>query len=659
MSGPTLPGGTRIDDSSQPAAVAAALRLAADRSDDARAFYEAVRAADGKLVDLRILYGNPAYWDLTGIDAETGLGREIAVIAPGLDWGSGLAARIFQAMEAGGINTDSHLRFRPQRGRYAGQDRVFETEFAGSGDILAARLRDITDEFAVEARLVASSALFEAVFEQAPVAMVAVGSDRSVRYNDRALELFGRDREEMTRLAFQPGAPWIPPDQTDRWEDMRRRIGSGERVVGERLALVRPDGERREIEGASIRVVTPDGEQSGLVTVMTDLTDGLSLEAQFRHAQKMEALGRLAGGIAHDFNNVLMAISGFADFVARDAREGRPVSVEQIDEIIRSTQRAIELTARLTAFARREVARLESIDVGHAVRGLLPMLHGLVPESIEIVTQLAASPLVTLDRSEFEQAIVNLAVNAVDAMPSGGRLVLEVSPIELDEGHVSSHLGEAAGPHVLVAVSDTGTGMDEATRSRIFEPFYTTKVVGEGTGLGLAMVFAAVQRANGTIWVYSELGHGTTFKIYLPATAGSAPDGDGTAGARREPLGGSESILLLEDDELVRSLLVTILGRAGYDVVVAARPSEALEAAEARRFDLFVSDMVMPEMMGDAVAARLREAQPDLRVILMSGYTARAVDIELGPRDSFLHKPLLPGDVARAVREALDRPDPE
>jgi two-component system cell cycle sensor histidine kinase/response regulator CckA len=841
MSAPKPQGGIPTDDSTRTAAVATALRVAADRSDDARAVYEAVRDPSGTLVDLRILYGNASFWNLSGIDPDVGPGLEVANLMPGVDWSKGLAGRIFQAMGGRAEEySDARLRFRPQGGPYAGQERVFETELAGSLDVIAVRMRDITDdvgratrqsaearrsaalasflhaavdpaidrqdllailagqlaetidglsmitvqepggsfviaavaggpgdtaarmmeaqprssiafaegygdEFSrgattlaseitqevrarigrslkamglpgdlagtvnstigagvltegkpigrvhiarfgadppltdddratveaiasaaalvlerrgVEDRLAATSARFEAVFEQAPVAMVAIGRDRSVRYNDRALELFGRDREEMLRLAFQPGAPWIPPDQVERWEEMRTRIGAGEHVTGVRLALVRPSGERREIEGSSIQIVTPEGAHSGLVTVMADLTDRLSLEAQFLHAQKMEALGRLAGGIAHDFNNVLMAIAGFADLVATDAREGLSVNAAHADEIVTATRRAIELTARLTTFARREVARLESVDVGDTIRGLLPMLSGLVPESIEISTQFAPAPPVTLDRSEFEQALVNLVVNAVDAMPSGGRLVIEVIAVELDEAYVATHVGEAAGRHVQITVSDTGVGMDEATQQRIFEPFYTTKGVGEGTGLGLSMVFAAIQRANGTIWVYSEVGHGTTFKIYLPGAAASTLSPPRGSALTNEIVGGSESILLLEDDPLVRGLLETILRRSGYDVTVTARPSEALAAAEGRRFDLLVTDMVMPEMMGDAIAAKLRVAQPDLRIILMSGYTAKTVAIELGSRDSFLHKPLLPVEVARAVREALDREDP-
>jgi CheY-like chemotaxis protein len=259
-----------------------------------------------------------------------------------------------------------------------------------------------------------------------------------------------------------------------------------------------------------------------------------------------------------------------------------------------------------------------------------------------------------LDRSEFEQVLVNLVVNAVDAMPDGGRLTIEVGPIELDPDHASAHLGETAGPYVLVAVSDTGVGMDEQTRSRIFEPFYTTKPVGEGTGLGLAMAFGTVERAAGRIWVYSEPGHGTTFKIYLPPAEPAVGETNRPAmlpAAAR----GTESILLIEDDDLVRELLVAVLTDLGYRLTVAARPSEALALAEGRTFDLLVSDVVMPEMLGNAVVAQLRIAQPDLPVMYMSGYTARALEFQLGPNDSLVNKPLAPSEIARSIRQAIER----
>jgi PAS domain S-box-containing protein len=520
-------------------------------------------------------------------------------------------------------------------------------------EAIAAAASLVLQRRGIEDELATSLARFEALFEQVPVAMVAVGPDRETRHNRAALDLFARDVDEMTRLSFSPGAPWIPEDQVDLWAEMRRRVATGERLSGWRFALVRPDGERREIEGAAFPVSTRSGASGGVVTVLTDLTERLELEAQFRHAQKMEALGRLAGGVAHDFNNVLMAILGFAEFIVEDSREAG-VPSENADQVVAATHRAIELTARLTTFARRDAARQVPVEVAELVRALTPLVTRLAPESIQVVTHLEPGPAVMLDRSEFEQALVNLVVNAIDAMPNGGRITIEVETIDLGTDHAATHLGEVSGPHVLVAVSDSGVGMDEATRARVFEPFYTTKGVGEGTGLGLAMVFAAVERAAGKIWVYSEPGQGTTFKIYLPPAEPGAREVRGRSGDPIVVAGGSESILLLEDDALVRDLVTKVLRGLGYEVTVASRPSEAIAVAADRRFDLLLSDVVMPEMMGDTVAARLRVTQPDLPVVFMSGYTARALEFIVGPQDSFVYKPLAPSDLAAVVRRALD-----
>ncbi|MEA2536953.1 MAG: two-component system, cell cycle sensor histidine kinase and response regulator CckA [Chloroflexota bacterium] len=511
------------------------------------------------------------------------------------------------------------------------------------------------DESPADTNHVATSlARFEALFEQVPVPMIIVGLDWSTTFNQAALELFGRDHDELTSLSFRPGAPWIPADQEEAWAEMRRGVAAGERTTGRRFALIRASGERREVEGSSIPVVMPGGGSGGVITVLTDLTDRLSLEGKFRHAQKMEALGRLAGGVAHDFNNILMAIVGYAEFIARDSRDGA-VDPAHADHVVTAARRAIDLTARLTAFARREASRLEAVDVAQTVESVMPILKRLAPESIEIAVHLEPGSSVVLDRSELEMVVVNLVVNAVDAMPDGGRLTLEVGLVDLDAAHETTHLGQIAGRHVLVAVSDTGTGMDAATRARIFEPFYTTKGMGEGTGLGLAMVFAAVERAMGTIWVYSEPGHGTTFKIYLPLADPELTGAPRDVESPAAPVGGSESILLLEDDASVRDLVTTVLQELGYDLSVATRPSEAFALADARHFDLLVSDVVMPEMTGDAVAARLRESQPGLPVVFMSGYTASALEFSLGPRDSLVHKPLAPSEVGRVVRDAMDR----
>jgi len=367
----------------------------------------------------------------------------------------------------------------------------------------------------------------------------------------------------------------------------------------------------------------------------------------------MEALGRLAGGIAHDFNNVLMGILGYAEMVAADARESK-VEARDAEQVVVATRRAIDLARRLTAFARREAARTEIFDVGEVVESVVPMLRRLAPESIGIGTSLAPDQFVRADRSEIEQALVNLAVNAMDAMPRGGRLTIEVDAVELDAEHAATHTGEKPGPHVMIAVSDTGQGMDEATRARIFEPFYTTKPIGEGTGLGLAMVFGAVERAGGRVWVYSELGRGTTFKVYLPL-GGDGPDSASEGPADELIPGGDESILVLEDDDLVREVMERTLARLGYKVTVATRPSEAIALAASRDFDLLVTDVVMAEMTGDVVAGEIRRARPDLPVVFMSGYTAGVLSLDVGPLDVFASKPMTAGRIARAVREGLDR----
>src|SRR5258705_3099205 len=479
-----------------------------------------------------------------------------------------------------------------------------------------------------------------------------VRPDRTIRLNHAAERLYGRTNEEMQRLAFTSNAPWIPADQEAIWSDMRRRAAAGERMVGVRHAFIRPDGERREGESSSIPIILPDGSSAGVVTIINDLTERLSLEAQLRHAQKMEALGRLAGGIAHDFNNVLMGILGYAEIVAADAREAK-VEVRDAEQVLVATRRAIDLARRLTAFARREATRTEIIDVGEMVEGIAPLLKRLAPESIGIDTRLAPNQFVLVDRSELEQALINLAVNAIDAMPRGGRLAIEVEAVELDAEHAATHVGESSGPNVMIAVSDTGQGMDEATRARIFEPFYTTKPVGEGTGLGLAMVFGAVERAGGRVWVYSELGRGTTFKIYLPV-GGDAPPSE-EAGADELVPGGTESSLLLEDDDLVRDVVERTLRRLGYEVTVASRPSEAIALARETAIDLLMTDVVMPEMTGDALAREIRADRPDLPVVFMSGYTSGVLDLKVGPLDVFAPKPLTAGRIARAVREGLDR----
>jgi len=380
-------------------------------------------------------------------------------------------------------------------------------------------------------------------------------------------------------------------------------------------------------------------------------------EEQVRQMQKLEAIGRLAGGIAHDFNNLLTVISGRTQLLLRRTREADPMRRDLA--LIRETaERATGLTRQLLAFSRKQVLQPRVADLGDIVAGLVPMLRRLLGEDVELATTRApGAARVKADPGQIEQVIVNLAVNARDAMPRGGRLEMEIGCLDLDEATAERLGGAAPGPYAMLAVKDSGIGMDAQTRSRIFEPFFTTKEVGQGTGLGLATVYGIVQQHQGCIDVESEPGKGTTFRVYLPATTESpAP----TTAERPAGLpGGSETVLLVEDEHEVRALARDILQQAGYTVLEAANGVEAIEIGRgyARPIDLLVTDVIMPHMSGPELAERLMLLRPGMRALYMSGYT----DDALAPRallDSdrvLLQKPFTPESLAFRVREALDR----
>ena len=400
-------------------------------------------------------------------------------------------------------------------------------------------------------------------------------------------------------------------------------------------------------------------ENSRLYQELRGAFDELSqTQSQLAQAQKMEAIGLLAGGIAHDFNNLLMVIMGRSDLRLLTLKPEDPV--RQDLELIRHTgRRAAELTRQLLAFSRKQVLQPKTLSLNAVVEGLAAMLQRLIGEDIDLRTSLDArlGP-VQADPGQIDQVIMNLAVNARDAMPGGGQLIIETSNVELDAAALRGRVGVRPGPHVMLAVTDTGCGMDGATRARIFEPFFTTKGVGKGTGLGLSTVHGIINQSGGTIWVYSEAGKGTTFKIYLPRTTGpiegSGPDAD-TA-----PLAsGSETILLVEDEQALRELVGDLLRARGYPVLEAGDGVEALDVARRHgRIDLLLTDVIMPRMGGPELAKRLVDGQPNIKVLYMSGYTDRGVVHHgvLDPDASFLQKPVAMEVVVRRVREVLDAP---
>jgi signal transduction histidine kinase len=385
-----------------------------------------------------------------------------------------------------------------------------------------------------------------------------------------------------------------------------------------------------------------------------------SAQAQLQQAQKMEAVGRLAGGVAHDFNNMLSVILSYAELGTLKLPAGHPVR-EHLGEIHKAGDRAAALTRQLLAFSRQQALPPALVDPNEVLTGMDKMLRALLGDDIELNVILApALGIVRIGQGQLEQIVMNLAVNARDAMSDGGKVTLETENVNLDEGYARDHLGVIPGAYVMLAITDTGTGMDKATQDRMFEPFFTTKERGKGTGLGLATVFGIVSQAAGSIWVYSELGRGTTFKVYLPRTAGLP--GPVVIPSVRPALSdrGTETVLLVEDEEPVRNLVQELLRSHGYDVLVAPNPTEALRIAAQHtgEIHLLLTDVIMPGLDGRALADRLQQQRRQLKVIFMSGYSGNVV-VHHGVLEegvAFLQKPIMPAPFLRSVRDVLEAP---
>jgi nitrogen-specific signal transduction histidine kinase len=385
----------------------------------------------------------------------------------------------------------------------------------------------------------------------------------------------------------------------------------------------------------------------------------LRTEGQLRQSQKLEAIGSLAGGIAHDFNNLLSVVLSYSALMRTGLPPDDAVGV-QIEQIQEAGMRAAQLTRQLLAFSRRQLLEPKVVDLGAIVGGLEKILGRLLGEGVGLsVRGAAALGKVHADPSQLEQIVMNLAVNARDAMVGGGTLTIEMANVDLDAAYAEAQPGVTPGPYVVLAVTDTGSGMDEATQARAFEPFFTTKAVGSGTGLGLSTVYGIVKQSGGHVQLQSEVGRGTRLRVYLPRTDRASE----RAASAHDPLAaldGSETILLVEDDEQVRAASRMILRRHGYLVLEAPNGSEALLICGRfeDRIDLLVTDVVMPFMSGAELAERLRPLRPSMRVLFVSGYTDSVV-LRHGILDSeiaFLHKPITPDGLARKVREVLDGP---
>jgi two-component system, cell cycle sensor histidine kinase and response regulator CckA len=508
---------------------------------------------------------------------------------------------------------------------------------------------------AVEA-LTESEAHYRVLFERHPnpLWVYDLGTTAFLAVNEAAVQHYGYSGAEFLGMTLEAIRP---PEDVERLRTHRSKLEAGLVEVGEWRHRTK-DGTIIDVDIAR-HTLTFAGRPAAL-EIARDITQRKSLEAQLLQAQKMEAVGQLAGGVAHDFNNLLTVILGSAELLLASLGRNHP-DREEAEEIRKAALRAADLTRQLLAFSRQQVLAPQVLDLNEAVANMDQILRRVIGEDIDLLTAPSRDlRAVRADPSQLEQVVMNLAVNARDAMPNGGKLTIETANVELDDAYAREHGAVKPGYYVMLAVSDTGVGMDAETRARIFEPFFTTKPKGKGTGLGLATVYGIVKQSGGFIWVYSELGRGTTFKIYLPRVEGAAvparPTPPSTPSRR-----GSETILLVEDQEEVRRLARRVLETLGYTVLVAASGAEALQLAGAHAgpIHLLVTDVIMPGMSGREVGLLLAPARPETKVLYVSGYANESIVHHgvLEPGIAFLQKPFTVEALGRKVREVLDTPE--
>lgn len=511
---------------------------------------------------------------------------------------------------------------------------------------------DITEQekVAVTARLEA------AALDAAADAIVITDPDGNFLWANRAFstltgysldEAIGQNPRSLLRSGVQDEAFY-----RQMWDTLL----AGNVWKGE-LTNRRKDGTHYAEEQTITPVLNAKGEITNFIAIKRDITARRALEQQYLQSQKMEGIGRLAGGVAHDLNNLLTVINGTVELSLPSVTQTSELRTDLL-EIRRAADRAAALTRQLLAFSRQQVLKTEIIDVNRVAGDLIKMLTRVIGEDIRIETKFSPElGNIRGDSGQLEQVVMNLTVNARDAMPGGGTLIIETRNTHLDEDFAARHVTVKPGPHVELIVSDNGTGMDATTRARVFEPFFTTKAPGKGTGLGLSTVYGIVKQSGGSIWVYSEPGRGTTFKIFFPRV--DEPIKERTSGPLRLlETKGKETILVVEDEDAIRAVAVRVLGLQGYKVLSAASGAEALEVAKAHStpIDLLMTDMVMPGMTGPELAQTFRAQQPSLKVLFTSGYSADAVARQFGMGDdvNFISKPYGIADLAREVRKVLD-----
>jgi two-component system, cell cycle sensor histidine kinase and response regulator CckA len=510
---------------------------------------------------------------------------------------------------------------------------------------------DITDRRRAETE----HKLLATAIEQAAEVIVVTDAQASIQYVNPAFETTtGYARNEV--LGKNPRILQSGKQDEAFYRGLWDTLTNGNTWHG-RFINRKKDGQHYT-EDATISPVRDEaGSIVSYVAVKRDITRDLDLEAQLLQSQKMEGIGRLAGGVAHDFNNILSVILSYAGFALGVVKEGDALR-DDIIEIRKAGERAAALTRQLLAFSRKQVLQPESLELNRILTNMEKMLQRIIGEDIDLVQVLAPDlGLVTADPGQIEQVIMNLAVNARDAMPEGGKLTIETANVELDLDYAAQHREVVPGPYVMIAVSDSGVGIDQQTMTRMFEPFFTTKGAGKGTGLGLSTVMGIVKQSGGSIFVYSEIGKGTTFKIYLPRELSTASAAGAKPTTMAQPSTGTETILVVEDEEPLRRIARRTLEAAGYKVLTAANGDEALATSAGRggAIHLLLTDVVMPQMSGRVLATQLTKQRPALKVLYMSGYTDNAI-VHHGVLDAgtqFIAKPFTVDSLTRKVHEVL------
>lgn len=485
----------------------------------------------------------------------------------------------------------------------------------------------------------------------------ADSSGKIISWNRGAENIFGYAEEEVI---LKPLTILMPERYREAHQKGFERMHStGEsRIAGKIIELygLRKDGDEFPLE-ISLSL-WKFHEETFCTAIVRDITEHKKLEEQFRHAQKMDAIGQLAGGIAHDFNNMLNAIIGFGSLMEMNMNDDDP-NRAHLKEILSAGERATHLTRSLLAYSRKQIIDLKSENLNEIIRAVEKFLRRIIGEDIELKTILSDKELIAMvDSSQIQQVIMNIATNARDAMPDGGELIIETGIVQMDEEYIKMHGYGERGMYALLSITDTGIGMDEITMKRVFEPFFTTKEIGGGTGLGLSIVYGIIKQHGGFINVYSEPGRGTTFKIYLPFIKSEFEEAGTIKEIAPYPAGGTEMVLIAEDDEAVRKLIRDVLERFGYKVIAAEDGEDAIEKFRENKEEirLLLLDLIMPRKSGKDVYEEIKEIKPDIKAIFLSGYTADIL-FKRGILDEgldFIHKPFSPREILRKVREVLD-----